>query len=218
MAVPGGFAPPTALSRISRDVFLYDKHSGDFLVKPWASKDHRSSKAKFGNAFGTFLCRPPKSKEDLDSQIKHATVKALRGSKKKVLVYDMSGGTKPKHPKTGLEGMLGFKTEALETSVGGQTLDLQLACVSLPSMQESSTSLILEPMTVLAYFAAVRKDKTKLTDGAFWVSKRDATDPAKNLHASVVSTFLHTPPQTQHSLLRGKNVLAIQEKVKDLFG
>lgn len=208
-SLPPGFAAPSHISRISRDVFLYDRESGDFLVKPWAGGGH-ISKAQFGNAFGTFLCRPPKSKEDLDAQLKHhAKVKTSSGKgKKKVLTYDVGGG------------IVGHKTESLSRALPNnrQPSSFGFACVRIPSMTESAASLVHEPMTVLAYFAPVSKRSTRLEDGAYWVSVRDATDPSKNLHANVISAFLCTPPQKEYKVLRGKNVLAIQRKVRDMLG
>lgn len=47
------FAKESAKTRLSRDVFIYDPKTMEFLVKPWGSGNHRAV-SKYGNAFGTF--------------------------------------------------------------------------------------------------------------------------------------------------------------------
>ena len=52
-------------TRIARDVFIYKRaeNTGEllFLCKYWDESEHHRARPTYGNAFGSFLCRPPRN-------------------------------------------------------------------------------------------------------------------------------------------------------------
>ena len=98
------FAKESEKTRLSRDVFIFDPQTMDFLVKPWGAstitnEGHRSN-LQYGNAFGTFLYRPPKDDIDLQKQ-KDISTEMMIKDEGVVLKFNVS------------EGVVGWKTIAL---------------------------------------------------------------------------------------------------------
>jgi hypothetical protein len=195
------FAAETAMTRISRDVFLYDPSTNEFCVKEWGSAEHRAS-ARYGNAFGTFLCRPPKDEKDMSDQLSHA--KRLTFPEGDVLHYDV-------------QRVIGHKTADLESVLKKPFLynDASFVCYAMPSSEQSVTSLIAAPMTVLAYFLPVQKRSLTKRDTEVWISSKEATDPSINVHAGVVSAFLfckNTKPSQK--VFEGADVSAMRKHIR----
>lgn len=199
------FAQESHRTRVSRDVFLYDKSSMEFLVKPWGG-DHRSA-LQYGNAYGSFMYRPPKDDDDLEKQRQFTTKMLIRGEGA-VLAYDTTSG------------VIGFKTKELNKVLRKRAFpydDTSFRCVIMPSKMECRTSSITASMTVLAYFLPV--DRNKLVNIPLeyrWLSKLDATDPSKNVHASCVSHFLYGREcNKQFKTFRGSNVRKIMQRLSE---
>ena len=198
------FAKENAATRISRDVFVYDPSTLHFLATPWGSAEHRST-LQYGNAFGAFLCRPPKDAGDLERQLRYATKMEVDGQGV-VLRYDVSGG------------VVGHKTADLNAALPTpfRYEDAAFECVVLPSRDESPTSSIGASMTVLAYFLPVAKAKVRgVSEGGpyVWLDAKQAVDPSTNVHASVVQAFLYRKRVANLMLFRGANVASIQKKL-----
>lgn len=203
------FAKESAATRISRDVFVYDPRTLAFLATPWGSAEHQST-LQYGNAFGTFLCRPPKDAADLERQRSFATEMHV-DKQGMMLRYDVSGG------------VVGHKTKALNALLPEGTPfryeDAAFECVVMPSRDESPTSSIGASMTVLAYFLPVAKNKVRGVSETskkapyVWLDAKAAVDPSKNVHASVVQTFLYRKKVADLKLFRGAKVESIQKKL-----
>lgn len=176
-----GFSKETAETRISRDVFIYDPYSKSFLVKKWDGPQHRVKNVKYGNAFGVFLCRPPKSQKDYHQQLEYAEPAKL--GKHNVLSFNV-------------KGVLGHKTKSVQQMIGRENKEFKYSDCShityvMPSKHECKTSSMSAGVTVLAYFLPVRKSAVHLSEGFRWISTKQATDPTYNIHAGVVSCFLY---------------------------
>lgn len=196
------FAKEDEFTRISRDVFLYDSNTMEFLVTPWGKESNHRSATKYGNAFGVFLCRPPKNESDLAEQRKFSTELFIDGQGV-VLQFDVS------------KGVVGHKTNALNALLK-RKFEYDRAtfeCVVMPSTAESATSSISSHMTVLAYFLPVDASSIRLQGGLTWLSMRDATDPTINVHASVVQTFLYRRNVNALKTFEGANVASIQKRL-----
>ena len=175
------YLPENYKSRISRDIFVYTKTGDDyeFLVKPWANVHHRA-KGLFGNAFGTFLCRPPKDKKDLEQQIKspvNAKIMLVPQSNKYILTYSLK------------KEFLGFKTGHLKSVLGDNFSNIKktdVECYRLPS--NNKYSMLSAGMTVLASFIEIEK---KNYDNLQWINSKTACDPKKNIHVGIISHFMN---------------------------
>lgn len=195
------FAPESAKTRLARDVFIYDPKTMEFLVKPWGS-NHRA-KLKFGNAFGTFLYRPPKDEQEVDKQKDLSYLRYIPGEGN-VLVFDVS------------QGVVGFKTQELTKLIKKKEFPYdksKFLCTVIPSKTESRVSGLDAAMTILAYFYPVSKDKLNDIGNYEWLSTIDATDPTLNVHANVVSMFLYKKDIKNLKTLQGKNVEKIMKLV-----
>lgn len=195
------YAKENFKTRVARDVFLYDQRTMKFLVKPWGTDANHRADALYGNAFGTFICRPPKNEADLKKQM-NLTTEVLVRDEGTVLAYDMS------------KGVIGFKTEELNELLGTKSFsfdDAAFECMVLPSRAESRTSKISASMTSLGYFLSVDKSKLKkLPKGFKWMSIMDATDPQLNVHASCIAHFLYVRRHVASpKIFRGSNVKRI---------
>lgn len=196
------FAKESAKTRLSRDVFIYDPKTMEFLVKPWGSGNHRAV-SKYGNAFGTFLYRPPKDESDLAKQKDISSEMYMKGEGI-VLKYDMS------------EGVISWKTKELNKLIKKKQFPYDkttFLSVIMPSKEQCRTSSIAAPMTILAYFYPVSKDKLNDIGNYEWLSRIDATDPTLNVHADVVSMFLYKKDIKNLKTLQGKNVEKIMKLV-----
>lgn len=199
------FAKESEKTRLSRDVFIFDPQTMDFLVKPWGgstvtNKGHRSN-LQYGNAFGTFLYRPPKNDIDLQKQKDISTEMMIKGEGL-VLRFNVS------------EGVVGWKTKELNKLIRKRQFPYDKAefmCITMPSKSESRTSSIGAPMTVLAYFLPMAKSKISNIGDYKWLNRLDATDPSKNVHASVVSTFLCRIDISDLKTFQGSNVERIMK-------
>ena len=195
------FAKEDARSRVSRDVFVYDARTMAFLVIPWKGDGHRAD-SMYGNAFGTFLYRPPKNVADMEAQRRWPEV-SVEGVRGKVFRFDVS------------EGVVGHKTDAMNRLLGRpfRYEDATFECVVVPSAAESRTSVLSASLTVLAYFLPVDRREVGTPKGFKWLSERDATDPARNVHAGVVSTFLHRRRVGDLKTFRGDDVRRIAARL-----
>lgn len=199
------FAKESEKNRLSRDVFIFDPETMDFLVKPWgastATNEGHRSNLKFGNAFGTFLYRPPKDDIDLQKQKDISTEMMIKGEGI-VLKFDVS------------EGVVGWKTKELNKVIRKRQFPYdksEFMCITMPSKSECRTSSISAPMTVLAYFLPVAKSKIAITENYRWLKRLDATDPSMNVHASIVSTFLCKIDINDLKTFQGSNVEKIMK-------
>ena len=181
------YLPENYRSRISRDIFVFTKSENgyEFLVKSWPKSNHRS-KALYGNAFGTFLCRPPKNKEDLSQQIKppiNAKIilvkESPRPNNKYLLTYNLK------------KEILGFKTEQLKSVLGDNFSNIkktQVKCYKLSSSKNNKFSMINAGMTVIASFIEIEK---KEYDNILWINSKTACNPKINVHACIISHFMN---------------------------
>ena len=199
------FAKESEKTRLSRDVFLFDPETMDFLVKPWgastATNEGHRSNLKFGNAFGTFLYRPPKDDKDFQKQ-KDISTEMMIKDEGIVLRFDVS------------DGVVGWKTKELNKLIRKRHFPYNKAefmCITMPSKTECRTSSISAPMTVLAYFLPVEKSKIAITGNYQWLDRLDATDPSMNVHASIVSTFLCKIDINDLKTFQGSNVEKIMK-------
>lgn len=201
-----GFAKEGSDTRISRDVFLHDPRTGEFLVKPWGDGHHRGS-ALYGNAFGTFLCRPPKDDEDLRHQlappVSARLVRLTSPRDARVLAFNVRGVV---GHKTGILNDVLRRPFAYERAAGF------IACV-MPSKDESRTSTLAAANTTLAYFVHIDRKKMPRRKGYVWISAKDATDPGKNVHASVVAAYLYCMPSIDRHVYHGSNLGAILKRL-----
>ena len=169
-------------SRISRDIFVYTQNENryEFLVKPWSNAQHRA-KGLYGNAFGTFLCRPPKDKKDLEQQIKkpiNAKIMYIPQKNKNILLYDLK------------KEILGFKTEHLKSVLEEKFSDLEKAnveCYKIPSSKNNKNSMLSAGMTILASFIEIEK---KDYENLHWLDAKTAHNPKINIHAGIISHFM----------------------------
>ena len=169
-------------SRISRDIFIYTKinNTYHFLVKPWGNITHRA-KGLYGNAFGTFLCRPPKDMEDLEQQIKppvNAKPILIPQYNKLLLTYNLNNT------------VLGFKTDSLKKILGKNFKNIKLEkveCYKISSSEENKYSMLSAGMTILATFVEIEKEEY---DNLIWIDSKKAYNPKINIHSGIVAHFL----------------------------
>jgi len=169
-------------SRISRDIFIYTKinNTYKFLVKQWGNEKHRA-KGLYGNAFGTFLCRPPKDMEDLEQQIKHpvnAHPILIPQYNKYLLTYNLNNK------------VLGFKTDSLKKVLGKNFKNIKsekIECYKIGSSKENKYSMLSAGMTILATFVKIEKEDY---DNLIWIDSKKAYNPKINIHSGIVAHFL----------------------------
>jgi hypothetical protein len=169
-------------SRIARDVFIYTKINNkyEFLVKKWNNKQHRAQ-GLYGNAFGTFLCRPPKDQKDLDVQLSepvNANTILIPQYNKLLLTYNVKNG------------IIGFKTNILKKILDKDFKKIKptkIECYKIPSCKTDKNSMLDASMTILACF--IKIDKREFND-LRWLSAKDSYNPKINIHSGIVSHFL----------------------------
>ena len=115
-----------------------------------------------------------------------------------------------------VQRVIGHKTSDLESVLKKPFLynEASFVCYAIPSSEQSVTSLIAAPMTVLAYFLPVKKRSLTKRETEVWISTEDATDPSFNVHAGVVSAFLcckNTKPSRK--VFEGANVIEIRKHI-----
>lgn len=213
----------TYKSRISRDIFVYTKTGDDyeFLVKPWSNPQHRA-KGFYGNAFGTFLCRPPKDKEDLERQINPpVNAKSMLDPQRKkyVLIYNLK------------KEIIGFKTGQLKTVLRDNFSNLNksyVECYKIPSSKDTKYSLLSKGMTILATFIEIKKENF---DNFIWINSETACNSKINIHGGIISHFMNDKkertnkkilkyfPKMKHinnqKILKGNNIKKIYNLVNN---
>jgi len=212
-------------SRIARDVFIYTKINNkyEFLVKPWNDKHHQSN-ILYGNAFGTFLCRPPKDQTDLDNQLSepvNAKTILIPQSNKLLLTYNVKNG------------IIGFKTNILKKILDKDFKKIKptkIECYKIPSNKTDKNSMLDASMTILACF--IKIDKREFDD-LKWLSAKDSYNPKINIHSGIVAHFLNdmnektnekilksfpkiNPTHSNQTILKGNNVTKIYHLINSL--
>jgi len=163
-------------SRLARDVVVFTADH-KFLVKKWHGMGHRAQ-ASHGNAFGTFLYRPPKLLPPKAADLSFSTPMWEVESKGWLLTFKVDG-VGPKNKL--LSDLFRQDTNALQ--------DMEVRCYVLPSSSESSKASIEAPMTSLVSF--VQHDEVNLDayPDLMWATLQQALDPAFNVHAGVIANF-----------------------------
>ena len=168
-------------TRLSRDIVVFTA-GNKFLVKKWGSGGHRSQ-ASHGNAFGTFIYRPPKNIPASEGDIKFAVPMWEVDAMGWLLTFVIDGvGPKDREMAT----LFGEKEkEAMLSSA----LTSEAKCYVMPSSSQSGKSSIAAPMTTLVTFTQHAEiDLDDFPDYA-WASTEQALDPSFNVHAGIVASY-----------------------------
>ena len=237
---PDGWYKEDANTRISRDVFLYtkDNHTGEmcFLCKSWKKEEHYRVKTAYGNAFGSFVCRPPRNE-------KEATLSAPYIQDEFPLIWTPNADGRALMVGSMLNKFLRTKQRNLEACLkanGGFThadTDGYTFVFQIPSKSQCPTkSPIDAPMTCIAKFIRVSGTTSTSDDdvanGFCWVNEKKAKTNA-NIHGCVIHDFLvytkekttgglflkevYAPHTADAKTLSGSNIVSIQQHVQDVI-
>eukprot|EP00931_Biecheleriopsis_adriatica_P008780 TRINITY_DN10990_c0_g1_i4.p1 TRINITY_DN10990_c0_g1~~TRINITY_DN10990_c0_g1_i4.p1 ORF type:complete len:282 (-),score=38.05 TRINITY_DN10990_c0_g1_i4:338-1183(-) len=168
-------------TRLARDIVVISTNN-NFLVKRWGGGGHRAQ-ALFGNAFGTFFYRPPKTIPATENDIKFAVPLWEMETKGWLLTFTIDG--------------LGPKNRELESMFGQQQKEAMLStaeaskarCYVMPSSGQSSKSSIAAPMTALVSYLKVDEISLDGFPDFMWSSMEQALDPTFNVHAGVIANY-----------------------------
>lgn len=236
---PDGWCKEDANTRISRDVFLYkeDVHTGElcFLCKSWKKGEHHRVKTAYGNAFGSFVCRPPRNE-------KEATLSAPYIQDEFPLIWTPTADGRALMVGSMLNKFLRTKQKDLEACLqaNGVTRANPLAQVDtfvfqIPSKEQYHESSMGAQMTCIAKFINVSGTTSTSDDddanGFCWVNEKKAKTEA-NIHGCVIHDFLvYTKKKTTGLFLKevyahhtadaktlnGSNIVSIQQHVQDVI-
>lgn len=219
---PDGWCEENANTRISRDVFIYkeDAHTGElsFLCKSWKKETHFRVKTAYGNAFGSFVCRPPRNETE-------ATLEAPYIQKEFPRILKPAGQNCYLMVGSTLKAFLRSKQTHLDACLKENRVtqtnplaELDTFVFQIPSKAQCPTkSNIDAPMTCISKFIQVQDDSVAVTTrrstqekkngsmkGLCWLNEKKAITKA-NIHGCVIYDFLrHFKMKTSTGLcLRG---------------
>ena len=234
---PDGWYKEDANTRISRDVFLYkeDVHTGElcFLCKSWKKEEYHRVKTAYGNAFGSFVCRPPRNE-------KEATLSAPYIQDEFPLIWTPTADGRALMVGSMLNKFLRTKQKDLEACLqaNGVTRANPLAQVDtfvfqIPSKAQYHKSSMGAQMTCIAKFINVSGTTSDddEANGFCWVNEKKAKTEA-NIHGCVIHDFLvytkkkttglflkevYAPHTENAKTLNGFNIVSIQQHVQEVI-